>query len=162
MYIARNLLRLRKRLTRHIFPSFCRFKDACRFRQEKWRWNAVRAERPCERATLGSLFGPTEKPARAFLQGHSARMTCLLGWENKKEKHARASLAGAKIQQNGAKCKSGRKNTNKEKRKKHCPYKGKWRGRFPGNGRRMPPQRGASFGMNCFVNLKSRVGCQLV
>ena len=115
-----------------------------------------------QRATLGSSFGPTEKPARAFLQGHSVRMTCLLGWENKKEKHARASLAGAKIQQNGVKCKSGRKNTNKEKRKKHCPYKGKWRGRFPGNGRRMPPQRGASFGMNCFVNLKSRVGCQLV
>lgn len=156
-------------MTCSFFPFLAANEKAMQEKQKRRGKMVKGASSQRQRATLGSSFGPNDNPKEAVSSAHSARkvrhfrvLGAVMGWRNEKRKHTRASFACAKIQQNGAKCKSGRKNTNKEKRKKHCPYRGKWRGRFPGNGRRMPPQRGASFGMNCFVNLKSRVGCQLV
>ena len=82
-----------------------------------------------QRATLGSSFGPNDNPKEAVSSAHSARkvrhfrvLGAVMGWRNEKRKHTRASFACAKIQQNGAKCKSRKKNKDKRKGMERMPY----------------------------------------
>ena len=112
-YIAWNLLRLWKSLTRHFSESFFPPRSIRLIKSIRSIHFLTRPKQHRKRGTLGSPLGPFCKAIRAEWQPISGWKSLFWGagdWWIKKEEHQNAPLANAKIYRKTAKCKSATKN----------------------------------------------------